>query len=106
MGNPLRPIKLFLAVLLFFVLFAFQTGSILTMDRLQWILILSVILLFLWLLFERAERPDGIILAAFVGFFWDIFSSGPLGYYFSIFIVSAILLKFLLNKYVRIPFSK
>jgi len=102
MKSLLRPIKLFLSIFLFFVLFTLQAGSILTIS----ILILSVALPFLWLLFERAERFDGIILAAFVGFFWDIFSSGPLGYYFSIFVVSAILLKFLFNRYVRIPFFK
>ena len=98
MGKILRPIKLSLAVLVFFILFTLQAGSIL-------IPILSVILLFFWLLLERSAQ-DGIILAAFVGFFWDIFTSGPLGYYFSIFIISAIILKFLLNKYVRISFSK
>jgi len=93
----MRPIKLFLVTLFFFILFVIQTTIFFPV-----LLIIIIALLFLWLFFEKPEQPDGIILSGFVGFFWDLFSSGPLGLYFSIFLLSAILLKLFLNKYVQI----
>ncbi len=106
MGDLLRPIKLFFGVLFLLFLFSLQTGPFLPPNSILPILALSLSILFFWILFERPDRPDGVILAAFAGFFWDLFSPDSLGYRFSVLIISAIALKFILSRYVRIPFSK
>lgn len=44
----------------------------------------------------------GIILAGLLGLIIDILSPGPLGIFFFLFIVAALVLRILLNKYVQV----
>ena len=52
-------------------------------------------------IFEKPEKKDGIYGAAFLGFFWDIFSKEPIGYHILILVSSAIFIKFILKNYFQ-----
>ncbi len=101
-----RLLELILSIILLFIFFALQTSWVIYLSPFPVIFWLLFIFLFTWILIEKPDWPDGIVLVFFFGFFWDVFSSGPLGIRFTILIILAIALKFLLNHYVRIPFCK
>lgn len=61
------------------------------------ILITVIILNF----FEDSRKNSGIISAFLGGFFLDIFSNRPMGFYILILIALAIFIKFILKRYVR-----
>jgi len=56
--------------------------------------------------FEDSRKNSGIISAFLGGFFLDIFSNRPMGFYILILIALAIFIKFILKKYVRVPIIK
>lgn len=64
---------------------------------------LILILVILWNFIEKSKNYFGIYSALISGFFLDIFSSRPIGFYILILLVSAIFIKFFIKKYVRIP---
>jgi len=101
-----RLLELALSIVLLFVFFAFQTSWVVYLEPFPIIFWLLFVFLFTWILIEKPSWPDGVILFFFFGFFWDIFSPGPLGVYFTTLIILATFLKFFLNHYVRIPFCK
>ena len=54
-------------------------------------------------LFEKPERYFGVFIALWGGFLLDIFSGQEQTYYGAIFFASAIILKIILTKYIRLP---
>lgn len=61
--------------------------------------VLAVILLNF---FEKPAKKTGVIIAFFAGFFLDAFSGRFFGYYTLICLASAILIKYILKRYIRI----
>lgn len=57
-------------------------------------------------IFESPRDLTGIYLALFAGFLWDIFSSEFIGYHILVLVCVAVLIKFVLFQYVRIPTFK
>lgn len=57
-------------------------------------------------LIEKTEQKSGIASAIIGGFFLDIFSSRPFGLDVLILLTTAIFIKIILRKYVRIPVFK
>ena len=103
-GRFLQFLKLIFGIFLLFTFFIAQTSFIVHFTSFPVFLFLSFGFLFIWILFEDPKSSNGVILAAFTGFFWDVFSSSPLGIHLSILVFSAIFLKFILNNYVRTTF--
>lgn len=65
-----------------------------------WIILISVILINFWF---SSKQWEGIGAAFVAGFFWDIFSSGPMGFHIIILVGLAILIKITFKKYVWLP---
>lgn len=57
-------------------------------------------------LFEKQKALSGIIAAFLAGLLLDIYSSWPIGFYFLILGFSAIFIKLIIRRYVRIPLTE
>lgn len=57
-------------------------------------------------LFENPKKVQGVFYSFLGGFFLDIYSSGLFGFHIIILLAIAILIKFILSHYVRIPSFK
>jgi len=58
----------------------------------------------IWNIIEKQKSFYGLITAGAGGFFLDIFSSSLIGFNMLILLAVAILIKFIIKNYVRIPF--
>ncbi len=67
---------------------------------------LALIFVILLNLFERQKNTAGIIVALLAGLFLDIYSSWPIGFYLLTLGLSAIFIKFIIRRYVRIPLTE
>jgi membrane associated rhomboid family serine protease len=98
---------LFLAAT-FYILTLLQTSFLVHFDVLgisaNFVFILVVLINFLeTLLGERRTLSIGLLAAVFGGFFLDIFSSKPIGFYLLILLGAALFIKLIFKSYVRIP---
>lgn len=95
--------KVLLALISFYLLALLQT-SFLTHFRIWGIvpnfILISVILINI---LEKPQKNAGIIAGLLGGFFLDIFSSNPIGFYTLILLASAFLIKTIFRKYVWAP---
>lgn len=57
-------------------------------------------------IFERAESEVSLGAALFGGFLVDIFSDGIIGFWASVLLLAALLVKIVLKDYVRFPIPK
>ena len=99
--------RILIIVILFYALALLQTSFL--PRFLPWaplsgawanIILLAVIFINL---FEKPERYSGVFIALWGGFLLDIFSARPAIYYSAIFFISAVILKVILAKYIRLP---
>lgn len=67
---------------------------------------LILILVILINLFEKQENYLGISSTLPAGFFLDIYSQKPIGYYILILLITAVFIKIVLKKYIHIPLRK
>lgn len=65
-----------------------------------------LIVIIAWNILENPKNLSGVFLGFMGGFFLDVFSSGPIGLNILIMALTAISLKFIFRKYVRIPFAQ
>ncbi len=98
-----RALRLISIIAFFFFLFNLQTGRFLTFSNPVIFPAIILSLLLLLVIFEDPKKIDGVIIGAFVGFFWGLFSLSFIGHFFLIFSIAVFLLKLFLYKYVRIP---
>lgn len=56
--------------------------------------------------FEKVRSWNGAIIALLGGLFLDIYSNTPIGLHITILGGAALLIKFLILRYVRVPFAK
>ena len=100
--------KIVIGIIFLYGLTLFQSGFLppfsFFLSSLNLILILAIILN----LFEKEQKlfSFGIFFAFFGGFFLDVFSSSFFGKNIIILLGLAFFIKFVLKKYVRIPFVK
>lgn len=57
-------------------------------------------------LLESPRKKSGLFYAAYCGFLVDIFSNRPAGFDLLLYLFIAVILKYILKKYVRISFSR
>ncbi len=69
---------------------------------------ITIVLAILWNIFERDKKifSSGLFISAFAGFFLDIYSEGYLGVYTILLTASSVIIKKIVRKYVRIPFTE
>lgn len=98
--------KFLILILLFYLLALFEASFLIHFEKLSRVPSLILILIILLNFLEKPEKNPGIFSAFIGGFFWDIFSSRPIGFHILILIILAIFIKLILSKYVRIQITK
>lgn len=91
--------KVIILSILFYILALFQTSFLIHLRALN----LSLLLVIFLNLFEKSEENFGFIAALIGGFFLDIFSEKPIGFYILILFSLSILIKLVLKRYIQLP---
>jgi rod shape-determining protein MreD len=94
--------NIILLLVFFYLLFVFQTSFLVHFPIRGWVLNIVFIAIFLFNILEKPEKNNGILAAAILGFFWDIFSENFIGYHVLMLVFLALLIKTILVRYVRI----
>ncbi|OGZ19550.1 MAG: hypothetical protein A3F95_02105 [Candidatus Nealsonbacteria bacterium RIFCSPLOWO2_12_FULL_39_31] len=97
-------IKFILITIFFYFLTLFQTSFLVHFAVFGRTLNFVAFAVILWNIFERKENSRGFYVAGMAGLFLDIFSTGFIGANFATLIIVSALIKFLLKRYVKIPF--
>ncbi len=104
--------RVLLGFLLFYILVLFQTSFLIHFNIfleggfLGWTPNLILITIILINLFEHPEKSFGIFSGFIGGFFLDIFSENFIGFHILILVGLAMVIKFILRNYVRLPAIK
>ena len=96
--------KVILLVLIFYILALAQASFLVHFQIFGMVLNVSLILVVLINIFESPQKYLGLHGSLISGFFLDIFSTRPFGFWILIFFLVAIFIKLIFRKYVRIPF--
>ncbi len=96
--------KILISVILLYFLALLQTSFLVHFSISGIVPNLILILIILWNLFEKSKNYFGLSNALVGGFFLDIFSNRPIGFFILILGMTAVFIKFFIKNYVRIPF--
>lgn len=96
--------KILISIVVFYFLVLLQTSFLVHFNILGVVPNLALILAAFWNFFEKTKNYFGLYNAFLAGFFLDIFSQRPFGFYILILLTLAIFLKFFIRKYVQVPF--
>lgn len=94
--------NIFILIIFFYIATLFQT-SFFPHFSLGYLFNLVLISIILINLFEGQEGKLGLLAAFLGGFFLDIFSQIFLGFWVIILLITAVFIKLILRKYVRLP---
>jgi len=97
--------KILISIILFYFLALLQTSFLAHFSICGIVPNLILITVILWNFFEKPKDYSGLYGAAIGGFFLDIFSNRFVGFYILISLALAIIIKLVIRKYVRIPFT-
>lgn len=92
-------------IIFFYILILLETSFLIYFDVFRIIPNLILIALVLLVFLEKPKDNLSIFGAIIGGFFWDIFSPKPIGFYILILLGLVILLKIISKKYVRLSFQ-
>lgn len=98
--------SLILITIFFYLITLIQSSFLVYFPIFGMIFNLNLIFVFLINLFENPKKNLGLQSAVISGFFWDIFSSWPIGVGISILFLLAFFTKLIFRKYVRISFIR
>lgn len=98
--------KILIFIILFYFLVLLQTSFLVHLNIKGIIPNFIIILVILWNLFEKKGGSLGMYNALIGGFFLDVFSNRPIGFYILILVILAIFIKLFIKKYVQIPFNE
>lgn len=96
---------LFLTLFLYFLALV-QTSFLVHFSIFNIVPNFIIIFIILWNLLESSKKTFGVFLAIIGGFFLDIFSSHSIGFNVLIMFLISLAVKFVVKKYVRIPFAE
>ncbi len=97
-------IKFILITIILYFLTLFQTSFLVHFAVFGRTPNLVALIAVLWSIFEKKEKLGGFYVAVIAGLFLDIFSNGFIGTNIVILAIIAALIKFVVKKYVKIPF--
>ncbi len=97
--------KIIISIIIYFIFAILQSSFIIYFGHLGKYLNLILISIIAWNIFENPKEIFGIVNAFIGGFFLDILSGHFFGFYIIISLSLAIIIKFFLKKYVKIPIS-
>lgn len=95
---------LILIIVFFFILALIQSTFLAYLGFYGSLFNLILISVILINFFENPKNYSGVVSAIFGGFFLDIFSSRPFGFWILISFLLSLFIKFIIRKRVRIPF--
>jgi len=98
--------KVLISIIIFYFLSLLQTSFLVHFSICGIVPNLILIIVILWNFFEKPKNYSGLYIAVIGGFFLDIFSNRFIGFYILISLTLAIIIKLVLRKHVRIPFSE
>lgn len=98
--------SLILLIPLFYIASLLQTSFLVHFNIPGFLPNLVLILVVLINLFQKAENYSGVAGAVLGGFFLDIFSSWPIGFWILTLFLTSIFIKKIFKDYVRIPFAE
>lgn len=96
--------KNFIYILIFYFLVLFQTSFFVHFPLHN--LGLAVIFALFCFIVLKKKRIETVILALILGFFLDIYSDYPVGFYMAILALTSILAKIFIKNYVRTSFGQ
>jgi len=96
--------KILISIVVFYFLVLIQTSFLVHFTIFNAVPNIILILVVVWNLLEKRKNYFGVINALIGGFFLDIFSNYFIGFYVLILVGSAIFIKLIFKRYVRIPF--
>ena len=96
--------KILITAILFYLLILLQTTFLVHFNICGIVPNLVFISIIIWNIFEYPKKNLGLFSAGIGGFYLDVFSNRPMGFYILILIGLAVIIKFILKKYVQIPF--
>ncbi|MBM3250710.1 MAG: rod shape-determining protein MreD [Candidatus Nealsonbacteria bacterium] len=96
--------KILIPIVIFYFLVLAQTSFLVHFSILGVVPNISLILAVFWNFIEKTKNYFGLYNAFLVGFFLDVFSQRFFGFYILGLLAMAIFLKFIIRKYVQIPF--
>lgn len=91
--------------IIFFILTLVQTSILVHFMIFGIVLNISLISVVLMNIFENPKSNLGLYAAVISGFFLDIFSMRPFGFWILILFLVALFIKLIFRKYVRIPLA-
>ena len=98
--------KVLILILVSYILVLLQTSFLVHFSILGIVPNFIFILVIFWNFFEKSKNPLGLFYAVSGGFFLDVFSSRPFGFYILILGIISLFIKLVIKKYVRIPFAE
>ena len=96
---------LVLLVAIFYILALAQTSFLVHFQIFGMVLNASLLTVLLFNIFEKPQKNLGLYAAVISGFFLDIFSGRPFGFWILILFLIALFVKLIFRKYVRIPLA-
>ncbi len=96
--------KILISIIVFYFLVLLQTSFLVHFTVFGAVPNIVLILVIAWNVLEKKRNYFGIANALIAGFFLDIFSNHFIGFYILILVGSAIFIKLIFKRYVRIPF--
>ena len=91
--------RLLFLVLIFYFLALLQTGFFIPFGGMNLILLLAIFLN----VFEKSEGIIGLCSGIIAGFFLDVFSNKPFGFYLFFLVALSLLIKLILKRYIQFP---
>ncbi|MBU4350919.1 rod shape-determining protein MreD [Candidatus Parcubacteria bacterium] len=98
--------KIFISIGIIYLLIIFQTSFLAHFRSYYYLPSLAIIFVVFLNLFEKQEEKNGLIIAGACGFFLDIFSGKPLGFYTVILLIASLVIKVIVKKYLYLKPSK
>lgn len=98
--------KIIVFSLIIYFLILFQTSFLVHFVFLRYLPNLAVIFVLFLSIREKPDEKTTLIMSFVGGLLLDAFSSKPFGFYASILLLTSLIVKFLLKKYIRLEVSK
>ncbi|MDP2927175.1 MAG: rod shape-determining protein MreD [bacterium] len=98
--------KIIVFSLIVYLLILFQTSFLVHFVFLRYLPNLAVILVLFLSIREKPDEKTALIMSFVGGLLLDAFSAKPFGFYALIFLITSLIIKFLLKKYIRLEISR
>jgi rod shape-determining protein MreD len=96
--------RILISTIILYFLSLLETSFFVHFNVFRWIPSTLLLYVVIFNVLESPKKNAGIYVSLIAGFLSDIFSSSFIGFNIIIFLAVSLLLKFVFNRYVRLPF--